>query len=66
MKEKGAANITRGERLTYWQGIIEAYRGSGLSGAGGVCVRGHGARGQMSLVDKFSIPAHTGRNISPF
>jgi len=32
MKEKGATVMTREERLTYWQGIIEEYRSSGLSG----------------------------------
>ena len=33
MKEKGATVMTREERLTYWQGIIDEYRSSGLSGA---------------------------------
>jgi len=33
MKQKGATIMTREERVRYWQGIIEEYRGSGLSGA---------------------------------
>ena len=33
MKEKGATVMTKEERLRYWQGIIEQYRASGLSGA---------------------------------
>jgi len=33
MKEKGATVKIREETLRYWQGIIEEYRSSGLSGA---------------------------------
>jgi hypothetical protein len=33
MKEKGATVMTKKERLAYWQGIIDEYRDSGLSGA---------------------------------
>ena len=34
MKEEGATVMTREERVSYWQGIIEEYKSSGLSGAG--------------------------------
>ena len=33
MKGKGATVMTRKERVAYWQGIINQYRDSGLSGA---------------------------------